>query len=161
MKSVDDVKQFVCELLGLFPDMAADRHTVCTAYYWANRFACEKFGTLVSIHPCVKLTHGPGFDRYNEILDDMENEGAIVQDGDKIRLLENPRLVAFPAAITESIRMAYDKVKDENFDEIKNETHSQKSVGGTPLGGTIDVTDDFISDEEIEDARQALSELTT
>jgi hypothetical protein len=70
MKSINEVKQFIIELLKLFPNKEADLAHIGKAYYYANRYALENYGTLVSTHSCVKLDYGPGIDDYREIMEE-------------------------------------------------------------------------------------------
>ena len=79
MKSIIEVKQFIIELLKLFQDKKTDLARIGKAYYYANRFALENYGTLVSSHYCVKLDFGPGIDDYKEIVDDLIEEGRHIQ----------------------------------------------------------------------------------
>jgi len=160
MKSIIEVKQFIIELLKLFPDKKTDLAHIGKAYYYANRFALENYGTLVSTHYCVKLDFGPGIDDYREIVDDLIEEGIICKESHYfIRLINEKSFIKFPAVILDSIKKAYLEVKDKNFKQLKDDTHRLKSYQKASLYNAVDYSDDIFTDEEIESAKLLLRDI--
>src|SRR5574341_780413 len=129
MKSINEVKQFIIELLKLFPNKKTDVYHLGKAYYYANYFALKEHGTLVSTHFCVKLDYGPGIDDYREIINDLVEEGIVNKEEPYFVHLTNKtkQYIRFPKIIQESIKKAYKEVKNKNFNQLKKETHNLKS----------------------------------
>jgi hypothetical protein len=160
MKSIIEVKQFIIELLKLFPDKKTDLAHIGKAYYYANSFALNNYGTLVSTHYCVKLDFGPGIDDYKEIVDDLIEEGIVCKEEQYfIRLINEKSFIKFPAVILDSINKAYLEVKDKNFNQLKEDTHRLKSYQRAALYNTIDYSDDIFTDGEIERAKLLLKDI--
>lgn len=162
MKSINDVKQFIIELLKLFPENKTDYAHVGKAYYYANRFALEDYSTLVSIHRCVKLPYGPGIDGYSEIFDDLEKDGVITKEKPyhiKLITSEDNKYTSFPKEINDSIKKAYLQVKDKNFEQLKDETHEFESYEKAAMLGEIDYLNDIFTDEEINKTSEFLSSI--
>ena len=163
MKSINEVKQFIIELLKLFPNKETDLAHVGKAYYYANRYALEDHGTLVSTHSCVKLDYGPGIDDYREIIDDLKDEGRIyrknryhigLKDGEGYE-----DFVKFPEVVLESIQKAYSTVKDKDFSQLTDETHSFQSYKKAPRYSVIDYSDDIFTEDEINEAKSFLENI--
>ena len=161
MKSINEVKQFIVELLNLFPNKKTDIYHIGKAYYYANYFALKEHGTLVSTHCCVKLDYGPGIDDYKEIIDDLVEEGVVSREKSYFICLTNntKQYVSFPEIIQESIKKAYVKVKDKSFNQLKDETHNLESYKKASSYTPIDYSDDILSEEEINEARQFLNSI--
>src|SRR5574341_1478044 len=136
MKSINEVKQFIIELLKLFPNKKTDVYHLGKAYYYANYFALKEHGTLVSTHFCVKLDYGPGIDDYREIINDLVEEGIVNK--------EEPYFV---------------HLKNKNFNQLKNETHNLKSYEKASRYSLIDYSDYLFSEEEIVEVRQFLGSI--
>lgn len=160
MESINAVKQFVIELLNLFPEKKTDYAHIGKAYYYANRFALEDYSTLISTHRCVKLDYGPGIDDYKEIFSDLKRDGAVstLKDIGGIPYLKleltDIRYTTFRMEIIESIKKAFLQVKDKSFDNLTQETHALKSYEKAYLYSSIDYLDDIITDDEVEAAKE-------
>ena len=153
MKSINDVKQFIVELLKLFPENKADYAHIGKAYYYANLFALQKYGTVVSIHRCAKLDYGPAIDDYKEIFSELEEEGVIektkVGTIPYLKLKDiNAKYTDFPKEILLSIKKAFSQVEGKSFQQLSNETHKLKSYEKARMYGQIDYLNDIFSDEE-------------
>lgn len=161
MKSIKEVKQFIIELLKLFPNKETDFAHIGKAYYYANRYALEDHGTLVSTHSCVKLDYGPGIDDYREIISDLIEEGIVYRNKRyHIGLLKDDEdFVKFPEVVLESIKKAYSKVKDKDFGQLKAETHSLKSYKKALISNVIDYSDDIFTEDEVNDAKSFLKNI--
>jgi len=162
MKSINDVKQFIIELLKLFPENKTDYAHIGKAYYYANRFALEDYSTLVSIHRCVKLSYGPGIDDYKEIFNDLEEDDVIKKESPHyIKLIagDDKKYTDFPKEIIDSIGRAYLHVKDKNFDQLANETHELKSYKKAAMFGEIDYLNDIFTDEKVKKTREFLDNI--
>lgn len=163
MKSIKEVKQFVIELLKLFPNKETDFAHIGKAYYYANRYALEDHGTLVSTHSCVKLDFGPGIDDYKEIINDMVEQGVIYRKKPFFIGLKDDEdhedFVKFPAVVLESIKKAYSAVKDKDFSQLKEETHGLKSYKKAPSYSVIDYSEDIFTEDEISEAKSFLKNI--
>lgn len=161
MKSIDEVKQFIIELLKLFPDKKTERVHIGKAYYYANRYALEDYGTLVSTHHCVKLDYGPGIDDYREIFADLVKEGVIYKEEPYFIGLKDTHkdFVEFPKVVLESIKKAYSEVKDKDFGQLKEETHRLKSYQKALKYSVIDYSEDIFTEDEINEAKSFLKNI--
>ncbi|MGR3293115.1 MAG: type II toxin-antitoxin system antitoxin SocA domain-containing protein [Candidatus Scalindua sp.] len=163
MKSINEVKQFIIELLKLFPNKETDLVHIGKAYYYANRYALEDYGTLVSTHHCVKLDYGPGIDDYREIFDDLVEEGVIYRKERYLIGLEDIEshedFVKFPEVVLKSIKKAYSEVKDKDFDQLKEETHCLKSYQKALKYSVIDYSEDIFTEDEINEAKSFLKNI--
>ncbi len=163
MKSIKEVKQFIIELLKLFPNKETDFAHIGKAYYYANRYALEDHGTLVSTHSCVKLDYGPGIDDYREIIDDLVEEGRIYRNKRYHIGLKDDEgyedFVKFPEVVLESIEKAYSKVKDKDFGQLKEETHSLKSYKKALSYNVIDYSEDIFTEDEVSNAKSFLKNI--
>jgi hypothetical protein len=160
MKSINEVKQFIIELLKLFPNKETDFAHIGKAYYYANRYALEDHGTLVSTHSCVKLDYGPGIDDYREIIDDLIELGIIYRKKRYYIGLKDVEsfedFVKFPEVVLESIKKAYSEVEDKDFGQLKEETHRLKSYQKASIYNVIDYSEDIFTEDEISEARSFL-----
>lgn len=162
MKSVNDVKQFIIELLKLFPENKTDYVHIGKAYYYANLFALEDYSTLVSIHRCIKMQFGPGIDSYKEIFDDMEKDSVITKEKPyhiKLIASEDKKYADFPKEIIDSIKKAYTHVQDKDFDQLTDETHDFESYKKARMYEEIDYLNDIFTDEEINKTSEFLSSI--
>ncbi len=164
MKSINNVKQFIVELLKLFPEKKADYAHIGKAYYYANRFALKEYGTLVSIHRCAKLDYGPAIDNYKEIFGELREEDVIV-----ITIVENipyiklkdvdAKYTDFPKEVIASIKKAFLQVKDKTFQQLIDETHELESYKKASMYGQIDYLDDIFTDEETKETCEFLDSI--
>jgi len=156
MKSINEVKQFIVELLKLFPDNKTDYAHIGKAYFYANRFALEDYSTLVSIHRCVKLDYGPAIDSYMEIFNDLQEEGVIVKEKPHhIKLMDDhAKYTDFPKEVINSIQKAYLHVEDKGFGQLTAETHGSKSYKKARMHEEIDYANDIFTDEEIRNVKK-------
>ena len=163
MKSINEVKQFIIELLKLFPNKETDLVHIGKAYYYANRYALEDYGTLVSTHHCVKLDYGPGIDDYREIFDDLVEDGVVYRKDRYLIGLEDIEshedFVKFPEVVLKSIKKAYSEVKEKDFDQLKEETHRLKSYQKALKYSVIDYSEDIFTEDEINEAKSFLKHI--
>ena len=164
MKSINEVKQFIVELLKLFPEKKADYAHIGKAYYYANRFALKEYGILVSIHRCAKLEYGTAIDDYKEIFNELEEEDVIVKTKVKnipcIKLKTiDTKYTDFPKEIIVSIEKAFLQVKDKTFQQLIYETHELESYKKASMYGQIDYLDDIFTDEETKETCEFLDSI--
>ncbi len=163
MQSINDVKQFVIELLKLFPDGKADYAHIGKAYFYANSFALKDFGTLVSVHRSAKLDYGPAIDGYKEIFNELEVEGVIIKTKvgqvPYLKLKDPKKYTDFPKEVIASIKKAFLQVKDKTFQQLIDETHELESYKKARMLGEIDYLDDIFSDKEKKETRAFLESI--
>jgi hypothetical protein len=161
-------KQVILQILRQADNGSLGKSRLFKAFWLAHLLYAKENTGYLSAWKIVRLPHGPGIDRGDQIILELRTSGAI-------RLTHEPRgpytetvcvLAREPAAdllgvgAIAAIQSAFQIVNTETVAQIAEWSHEfSRSWNLTPNGKELDIYTDLIPDDVYEERRQALQKM--
>jgi hypothetical protein len=160
-------KQIILQILKQAPG-GLGKTKLFKAFWLAHLFYSKNSPGYLSAWQIIRLPHGPGIDRGNQLIIELKKSGDITTSHEPkgpytetvCKLVDPSRIPDFPPNVVEAIREACEIVTSETAAQISDWSHEfSRSWNVTPNGKELDIYGDLIPDDIYEERQEKLKEL--
>lgn len=156
MSDRERAKQIITEVVRCADGAVEGKKRLYKIFYLAHLYYAKREPDYLSSWPIVRMPHGPGIDRGDELIDELEREGVIssrdVQIGPYPGIeyrLETSAIPPLPLEAIEAIRRAVEFAKDKTGAELEELTHRHShSWNNAKNGEELPIYADLLSEDE-------------
>lgn len=139
------------------------------AFYFAHLYYAKNNPDFLSDWPIVRMPRGPGIDRFEELIDELQAEGLVaIEDctvgpfpSTRYIVTEKGKLSSSPdKPSVEAIRETVTYVEHKTAAQLSNETHAySRTWNDTSDGAEMNVYLDLLTDKEYDESKQRASRI--
>lgn len=163
----ETAKRLLCAIIQEAGGQLDSQVRLYKAFYWAHLAYYQRFEGMLSDYPMARMPQGPGIDRGEDLLFELQASGLLQVSERPIPGMNPERTFKLTAGFVvnvtpeerEAIRDGLKKIEGKTAREVSDETHQTSRAWNRKRNGQIlNIYEDLLSQEQFETAKSADAE---